>query len=1208
MRINMKKQWMIAHVLLATLALDMACAQDVVIRGENFKLPSDAELAGSGTNEHYIVPAAAKEGVVARAQAVDLPPGRYAVDFRLATPPFGRKGDAIVACQVQAPGQPAQTRSLRSQDMPQDASPLRVRLIAVLTKPSTLAFTVSWAGNQDVLAALPNINDAADGKDSATLVSQDLPAVHLYDITLHRLDAGLGVMKVFPNKLLYRRGETGTVAVTVRNFSQQSMSGKLALTLVRDLSTARPAGELDVTVEAGQELLVSMPFTCGREQYGHEARVELRQGEKRLDVNGDVFNVSDSVWPVGMGGPTVMTGHSGLTDSAGIPAGVLQLRADYVNWWEKIFWPPDDWGDMTPSSDEWISGQSARWEKAVNIKAMVAACKPHGIKSITYGKHVAMNNEGWDLVRRHPEWFYMDDKGHPRGSFHTYDLYRWNDFKFHMVDGKFSHSTFMNTGGWCVSPDFRKTEPLEHGIRELIESSRQFGWDGVRFDGHWTAGNDELSASNMRRLKEALWQYDTNFLFGFNYSWSYGHQTSHLNQLGMVSFNHEFRESMAGGGMFMQEAIGQRYGFSESGSYISWRDYAVKEAAAANGLRETGGSYHFIYGEASYYKFILGTAAGAHPAYGLLQSIPGCENWGRFLTRWSGLVWDLNLKPLPAEGQVEVKADGPIWWPEWLKERLADEKTRQVIVHLINPPVDDRIEGLGRPMPAPLRNVRVRLKVPAGQTLKQAMLLDPMSDTPAPLSFKLEGDWASLTVPVVQGWKMVVAEFNGSFKLPQPRPMFTEPPDPVKVAEGRGSASGPAARDPMRPDLPGQKPNQLVFETDGGYNSVSAKGIDDPGAINGRAQVRDTGVKSAGIGRTWIGPVSPGKWRARLRIKLEDTATTPRSQSVTVRVFCNHKSFDFNYRFATADAGLPKEQTLIADNAYHYYEIPFEQKTTIAGWPCFIGTASTPDEGDHRLLLDHIILEQDEAYTDSRMLAANPKPVPAGLTVGGEPGLDVMVVKGWTWESYGLDKVLPPTGGTIRVTELWSGTGDADKFPQTHEELFKQDIVVLVNVGAMGMSYDGRKVLKDFVESGGGLVILGGLYTLGQGDIKDTILEPIMPVELTNRDVFRLEKPLALTPTGGTDGDKLARVISSDLWSRSPLLYWRHAVKAKTGANVSVLTGGEPVLISWKVGKGTVVVFAGTPLGKGRKDELPFWQWDGWPILLKGMIDTAGAK
>ena len=1033
--------------------------------------------------------------------------------------------------------------------------------------------------------------------------------------------AGVGIVKIFPDKLLYRRGEAGTVAVTVRNSSDQPMAGKLVLTLVHDLNTVRPAGERDVTVPAGQEMVVDLPFTCGQEEYGHEARVELRQGEKLLDVKSDVFNVCDSLWPVAIGGTSVMTGHSGLTDPKGIPAGVLQMRAQYVNWWEKIFWAPDDWGDMTPESEEWISGQSARWEKAANIKAMVAACKPHGIKSITYGKHTSMNNEGWELLRRHPDWFYLDERGHPCGSFHTYDLFHWNDFAFHQTNGKFDHKTFMNPGGWWVSPDFRKAEPLEHGIRELIASAKQFGWDGVRFDGHWTAGNDELSTANMRRLKEALWNYDPNFLFGFNYSWSHGHQTSQHNNLGMVSFHHEFRESMAGGGMYMQEAIGQRYGFSETGSYTSWRDYALKEVAAANALRETGGSYHFIYGTCPYYKFALGTAAGAHPAYGNLGSVPGCANWGRFLTRWSGLVWDLNLKPLAAEGQVEVSASSPVWWQEWLKERISNEHTRQVIVHLINPPVDDRIAAQDQPMPQPLQNIKVRLKIPREQALTQVMLVDPQRDAPVPLTFRKEGDWAELTVPSVEGWSMVVAEFSGRFVLPSPRPRFTEPPDPAKVADGRSMEGSSAPMDLMRsdasgktvfeiqsqhkgqPDLAALKPNQLLFETDKGFNSVPAKGIADKVAMNGLAQVRDAEIKSVYVGRSWIGPLTPGKWRARVRIKLEDTASVPRSQSVVFRVLCDHKTFDFNVRLATADALLPQEQTLVADNAYHYYDIPFELKA--AGSPSLIGTASTPDEGDHRLLLDHILMEQDDAYEDAQVQVSNPKPVPEGLKVGGESGLDVLVVKGWTWETYGINKVLPPTGGTARVTELWSGTGEVDKFPTSHEELFKQDVVVLVNTGAMGMGYDGRKVLKDFVEAGGGLVLLGGLHTLGQGDMKDTFLEDLLPVELIPRDVAKAEKPL---PLGAVTGDVMARAVSSAQWKLSPLLYWRHAVKPKPGAHIHILAGEEPVLVSWKVGKGTVVVFTGTALGEGQEGELPFWKWEGWPTLLKTMVTHATGK
>ena len=87
-----------------------------------------------------------------------------------------------------------------------------------------------------------------------------------------------------------------------------------------------------------------------------------------------------------------------------------------------------------------------------------------------------------------------------------------------------------------------------------------------------------------------------------------------------------------------------------------------------------------------------------------------------------------------------------------------------------------------------------------------------------------------------------------------------------------------------------------------------------------------------------------------------------------------------------------------------------------------------------------------------------------------------------------------------------------------------------------------------------------------------------------------------------------ACAVSPELWQRSPVLYWRHAVTPKAGTDVHVLGGNEPALISWKVGKGTVVVFTGTALGESKEGELPFWKWDGWPLLLNRMIGYAAGK
>ena len=951
-------------------------------------------------------------------------------------------------------------------------------------------------------------------------------------------------------------------------------------------------------------------FSCGARGYGCEAKVTMAQGNTVLDTRSDVFNVSDNVWKVALGASGIsIMGMSGYCSPASLENDLRICRENYANWWEKMFWPPDDWGDMTPDRDEWISGQSARWESAKNIKAFIAMAKPQGIKSITYGKHGTGGPEGWELTRKHPEWFYTDEQGHVVGSFNTWDLANWHDIKLHLdPEGRKQFASDW----WGSMPDFRQKEPLEWGLKEMIESSKMLGWDGVRFDGHWTAGNDELSTQNMKRLKEALWAYDPHYVFGFNQSWSYGLQTSSTAG-GMVGgYDHELRESLAGGGMYMQEAIGQwGYGSASLQRYTSWKDYATKELIAANGVRGLGGSYHFIYGSWNLnptdrlYKFALGTADGIHPVYGDHLGMPGCPNWGRFLTRWSAFVWDLNLKPLSAPGTLDVRSARPIWWREWAKERVADAGTRHVIVHLINPPADDTIGKNNNLLAPPAVDVKVAAEVPPGQKLTRVFLLDPSSDAQAgPLETAVVEGWARVTVPKVTLWSMVVFEFSGTFPVPPSRPRFSEPVDLAKAEAGRKGAGKPLGFDPLKPaEAVGSSMKRWVFETNSGFNSVPARGIADPEAGDGMAQVRDTGEKSVYVGRTWMGPLPAGKYVAHLRIKLEDKANPPRRQHLQMRLLI-HGIIDTNLDFGTPEANYPPERTFIMDNKYHDYDIAIEcPKDGLA--PCLIGGASTPDEGDQRFLLDRIVIDQVERYTDARQAETVKMEAPASLKPGGAPGLDILVVKGWTWDTYGLGSVLPALAGADRVVSLWSNTGEALNFPQKYEDLYKFDVVVLCNVGAFGLQYEGRKILKDFVEAGGGLVVLGSSYTLGQGNMAQTYFEDLLPVQVTDkRDVQQAAAPLPLKPGQGPllDGVPIAA------WKQAPVLYWRHVITPKAAANVALYADKEPVLITSQIGQGRVAVFTGTVLGDKQGADLPFWQWQGWPVILGNTVRWAGRQ
>jgi len=661
----------------------------------------------------------------------------------------------------------------------------------------------------------------------------------------------------------------------------------------------------------------------------------------------------------------------------------------------------------------------------------------------------------------------------------------------------------------------------------------------------------------------------------------------------------------------MQEAINHwAYGPASTQRYTSWREYATKEILAANGVRDLGGTYHFIYASWNLnpvnrlYKFALGTAAGIHPVYGDHMNMPGCPNWGRFLTRWSAFVWDLNLKPL-APDAVTVGSGKPLWWQEWLKERVADARTRHVIVHLLNPPDDDTIGKDNNLLAAPATQITVSARIPPGQELTQAFLLEPSAEVQAqPLPVRKNGAVAEVTVPQVTLWSMVVFEFRGDFPLPPPRPRFTEPPDPAKVEEGRRGAGKPLGFDPLKPtEVPGGSKTRWVFETNTGFNSVPARGVDDPRAGDGLAQIRDAGEKSVYVGRTWMGPLPAGRYVAHLRIRLDDAANPPRRQHLQMRVLI-HGIIDTNVNFGTADYNYPPERTFAADNEYHDYDLPIEcPKDGLA--PCLIGIASTPEEGDHRFFLDRIVIDQLERYTDARQAEAVAMQPPAGLRPDGAPGLDVLVVKGWTWDTYGLDRVLAALTEPNRITEIWSNTGEAIDFPQKYEEIYKCDVIILCNVGAFGLQYEGRKILKDFVEAGGGLLVLGGIYTLGQGNMAQTYFEDLLPVQLTDkREVEAAQAPLPLRPGRGP----LVAGLTPALWAEKPVLYWRHVIAPRQEATVALYAGDQPVLLTSQLGQGRVVVFTGTALGDKRGDELPFWQWRGWPIILGNAINWAAKQ
>lgn len=168
------------------------------------------------------------------------------------------------------------------------------------------------------------------------------------------------------------------------------------------------------------------------------------------------------------------------------------------------------------------------------------------------------------------------------------------------------------------------------------------------------------------------------------------------------------------------------------------------------------------------------------------------------------------------------------------------------------------------------------------------------------------------------------------------------------------------------------------------------------------------------------------------------------------------------------------------------------------------------------------------------------------------------------------------------------GPGElAGGFPDTREELYEYDGLILGSVEASFFTHDQLQMMADFVgRRGGGLLVLGGRRSLGEGGYAGTPLADALPVVLDaagEPDV--LEITAEPTPAGRRHAAmRIAETAeaSAERWTELPPLTSVNRVFAsalKPGA-VDLLRGtsaeGEPrvLLAHQRYGRGTSIVFA----------------------------------
>jgi len=193
----------------------------------------------------------------------------------------------------------------------------------------------------------------------------------------------------------------------------------------------------------------------------------------------------------------------------------------------------------------------------------------------------------------------------------------------------------------------------------------------------------------------------------------------------------------------------------------------------------------------------------------------------------------------------------------------------------------------------------------------------------------------------------------------------------------------------------------------------------------------------------------------------------------------------------------------------------------------------------------------------------------------------------------------------------------ARDFPATAEALAAYDCVILSDVGANTLlihpdtflrfkSLPNRlAAIRDYVASGGGLIMVGGYMTFqgieGKARYHGTPVEEALPVTISTSD-DRAETPEGVSP----EVLIVQHPIVAGLPSRWPSLLGYNHIVAKVSAATVARVGADPLVVAGAFGKGRSVAFA--------SDCGPHWappafvEWDGYAPLWSQMAAWAAGR
>lgn len=162
-------------------------------------------------------------------------------------------------------------------------------------------------------------------------------------------------------------------------------------------------------------------------------------------------------------------------------------------------------------------------------------------------------------------------------------------------------------------------------------------------------------------------------------------------------------------------------------------------------------------------------------------------------------------------------------------------------------------------------------------------------------------------------------------------------------------------------------------------------------------------------------------------------------------------------------------------------------------------------------------------------------------------------------------------GGFIRFGD--AGQNGSAGLPElTAEELRRYRVVILGDLGAEAVPPEAWEALAQFVENGGGLLLLGARRAYGPGGITQVQpLAQLLPAMPDSRGAMR-EGRLQVSLTENGQAHPAFRNLATDLTFPPILTLWQPATHSEFATVLVRTAGGAPVVVSRKYGQGRVLM------------------------------------